>query len=139
MDGNQIMEFLSFTLEDKFFGIPLENVKEIVEETEITPVPLSEDYLEGVMNLRGEPITVINLREKIGLKGKSASREIILCLINGMLIGLRPDKVLDIHEIPDSEIKNVPSSLKGEIESKYMKGIVKLKEKYIIIDIKELI
>ena len=81
----------------------------------------------------------INLREKIGLKGKSASREIILCLINGMLIGLRPDKVLDIHEIPDSEIKNVPSSLKGEIESKYMKGIVKLKEKYIIIDIKELI
>jgi chemotaxis signal transduction protein len=56
-----------------------------------------------------------------------------------MLIGLRPDKVFDIHEISDSEIKNVPSSLKGEIESKYMKGIVKLKEKYIIIDIKELI
>jgi purine-binding chemotaxis protein CheW len=133
------MEFLSFTLEDKFFGVPLENVKEIVEETEITPVPLSSEYLEGVMNLRGEPITVVNLRKKIGLKGASTSREIILCLINGMLIGLRPDKVLDIHEIPDSEIKNVPSSLKGEIESKYMKGIVKLREKYIIIDIKELI
>jgi len=139
MDGDYIMEFLSFTLEEKFFGIPLENVKEIVEETEITPVPLSGNYLEGVMNLRGEPITVINLRKKIGLKGKSSSREIILCLINGMLIGLRPDQVLDIHEIPDSEIKNVPSSLKGEIESKYMKGIVKLEEKYIIIDIKELI
>ncbi len=133
------MEFLSFTLEDKFFGIPLENVKEIVEEKEITPVPLSSEYLEGVMNLRGEPITVIDLRKKIGLKGTSTSREIILCLINGMVLGLRPDRVLDIHEVSDSEVKNVPSSLKGEIESKYMKGIVKLKEKYIIIDIKELI
>ncbi|MBN1695565.1 purine-binding chemotaxis protein CheW [candidate division WOR-3 bacterium] len=133
------MEFLSFTLEDKFFGIPLENVKEIVEEKEITPVPLSSDYLEGVMNLRGEPITVIDLRKKIGLTGKSTSREIILCIINGMVVGLRPDRVLDIHEVSGSEIKNVPSSLKGEIESKYMKGIVKLKEKYIIIDIKELI
>jgi len=134
-----MMEFLSFTLGDKFFGVPLDNVKEIVEETEITPVPLSGDYLEGVMNLRGEPVTVIDLRKKIGLQGGSVSREIILCMINGMIIGLRPDEVLDIHEIPDSEIKNVPSSLKGEIESKYMKGIVKLKEKYIIIDIKELI
>ncbi len=133
------MEFLSFTLEDKFFGIPLENVKEIVEEKEITPVPLSSDYLEGVMNLRGEPITVIDLRKKIGLTGTSTSREIILCIINGMVVGLRPDRVLDIHEVAGSEIKNVPSSLKGEIESRYMKGIVKLKEKYIIIDIKELI
>jgi purine-binding chemotaxis protein CheW len=133
------MEFLSFTLEDKFFGIPLENVKEIVEEKEITPVPLSSDYLEGVMNLRGEPITVIDMRKKIGLKGTSTSREIILCLINGMVLGLRPDRVLDIHEVSDSEVKKVPSSLKSEIESKYMKGIVKLKERYIIIDIKELI
>jgi purine-binding chemotaxis protein CheW len=133
------MEFLSFALEDKYFGMPIENVKEIVEEKEITPVPLSSEYLEGVMNLRGEPITVIDLRKKIGLKGSSTSREIILCLIDEMVVGFRPDKVLDIHEVSDSEVKNVPSSLKGEIESKYMKGIVKLKEKYIIIDIKELI
>jgi chemotaxis signal transduction protein len=56
-----------------------------------------------------------------------------------MVVGLRPDEVLDIHEVPDSEVKDVPTSLKGKIESKYMRGIVKLKEKYIIIDIKELI
>ena len=133
------MEFLSFMLEDRFFGMPIENVKEIVEEKEITPVPLSSEYLEGVMNLRGEPVSVVDLRKKIGLKGAATSREIILCLINDMVVGLRPDRVLDIHEVLDSEVKNVPSSLKGEIESKYMKGIVKLKEKYIIIDIKELI
>lgn len=133
------MEFLSFTLEDKFFGMPIENVKEIVEEKEITPVPLSSEYLEGVMNLRGDPITVIDLRKKIGIGGTSTSREIILCSIDDMVVGLRPDEVLDIHEVPDSAVKNVPASLKGEIESKYMKGIVKLKEKYIIIDIKELI
>ena len=133
------MEFLSFTLEDRFFGIPIENVKEIVEEKEITPVPLSSEYLEGVMNLRGEPITVIDLRKKIGLEGESTSREIILCIVNDMVVGLRPDEVLDIHEIPNSEVKDVPTSLKGKIESKYMKGIVKLKEKYIIMDIKELI
>ena len=133
------MEFLSFTLDDKLFGIPLANVKEIVEEKEITPVPLSSDYIEGVMNLRGDPVTVIDLRKKIGFEGSSISREIILCLIDDIIIGLRPDSVLDIHEVKESELKSVPSSLKGEIESKYMKGIVKIKEKYIIVDIKELI
>jgi purine-binding chemotaxis protein CheW len=133
------MEFLSFTLNDKLFGIPIDNVKEIVEEKEITPVPLSSDYIEGVMNLRGDPVTVINLRKKIGFEGSSISREIILCLIDDIIIGLRPDSVLDIHEVKESELKSVPSSLKGEIESKYMKGIVKIKEKYIIVDIKELI
>jgi len=133
------MEFLSFTLSDKLFGIPLANVKEIVEEKEITPVPLSSDYIEGVMNLRGDPVTVINLRKKIGFDGSSVSREIILCLIDDIIIGLRPDSVLDIHEVKESELKSVPSSLRGEIESKYVKGIVKIKEKYIIVDIKELI
>jgi purine-binding chemotaxis protein CheW len=133
------MEFLSFTLSDKLFGVPLVNVKEIVEEKEITPVPLSSDYIEGVMNLRGDPITVIDLRKKIGFEGSSISREIILCLMDDIIIGLRPDSVLDIHEVGESELKSVPSSLKGEIESKYMKGIVKIKEKYIIVDIKELI
>ncbi len=133
------MEFLSFTLNDKLFGIPLANVKEIVEEKEITPVPLSSDYIEGVMNLRGDPVTVINLRKKIGFDGSSVSREIILCLIDDIIIGLRPDSVLDIHEVKESELKSVPSSLRGEIESKYVKGIVKIKEKYIIVDIKELI
>ncbi len=133
------MEFLSFTLNDKLFGIPLANVKEIVEEKEITPVPLSSDYIEGVMNLRGDPVTVIDLRKKIGFDGSSTSREIILCLIDDIIIGLRPDSVLDIHEVKESELKSVPPSLKGEIESKYVKGIVKIKEKYIIVDIKELI
>ena len=133
------MEFLSFTLEDKLFGVPVENVKEIVEEKEITPVPLAGEYIEGVMNLRGEPVTVIDLRKKMGFKGASTSREIILCIIDDVVIGFRPDSVLDIHEVPESDLKDVPSSLKGEMESKYLKGIVKLKEKYIIIDIKQLI
>jgi chemotaxis signal transduction protein len=91
------------------------------------------------MNLRGEPVTVINLRKKMGFEGLSTSKEIILCIIDDMVIGLRPDSVLDIHEVPESELKDVPSSLKGEMESEYLKGIVKLKEKYIIIDIKQLI
>jgi purine-binding chemotaxis protein CheW len=133
------MEFLSFTLDEKFFGIPVESVKEIVEEKDITPVPLSSEYIEGVMNLRGEPITVIDLRKKIGFKGSAASREIILCVIDDIVVGLRPDSVLDIHEIMEAELKDVPSSLKGDIESRYLKGIVKLKEKYIILDIKQLI
>lgn len=133
------MEFLSFKLGDKSFGISVENVKEIVEVKEITPVPLSKEHIEGVMNLRGEPITVIDLKKRIGFKGSSTSREIILCLIDGVTIGFRPDEIMDIHDVPEEQVKKVPSSLKGEIESKYMKGIVKLKEKYIIININELI
>ncbi|MEA1912496.1 MAG: chemotaxis protein CheW [candidate division WOR-3 bacterium] len=134
------MEILSFTLSDKLFGIMVENVKEIVETSLTTSVPLAPKYVEGVMNLRGDPVAIIDLKQKIGFEGKSSSNYIILCSIKDSVVGLRVDDIQDIHEIPEETLKDVPTSIEGEIESKYIKGILQIGEdEYIVIDVDELI
>ena len=134
------MELLSFTLNEKLFGILLDKVKEIVKETKVTPVPLTPEYIEGVMNLRGEPISIIDLKKRLGFKLKAGSIDIILCYIKDSIVGLRVDKILNIHKYSPEDFKEVSSGFKEDIESKYVKGIVRIKEdKYLIIDVDKLI
>jgi len=134
------MELLSFTLNKTLFGILLDRVKEIVRETRVTPVPLTPEYIEGVMNLRGEPISIIDLKKRLGFEKKSESIDIILCYIKDSIVGLRVDKIQNIHKYSPEDFKEVSSGLKEDIESKYVKGIVHIKEnKYLIIDVDKLI
>ncbi|MCK4420810.1 purine-binding chemotaxis protein CheW [candidate division WOR-3 bacterium] len=134
------MEILSFTLDEKFFGVSLDSVKEIVEGVTITPVPLAQKYIDGVMNLRGDPIPIVDIKKKLGFKDNSTSNDIILCYIKDSVVGLRPDQILTIHKFSTDAFKDVPSSLEEDIESRYLKGIVQIGEiKYIIINVDELI
>lgn len=134
------MELLSFTLNKTLFGILLDKVKEIVKGTSVTPVPLTPEYIEGVMNLRGEPISIIDLKKRLGFEIKAESIYIILCHIKDSIVGLRVDKILTIHKFSPENFKEVPSKIKEDIESKYVKGIVRIKEdKYFIIDVDKLI
>lgn len=134
------MELLSFTLDDKYFGVLLDKVKEIVKGTRVTPVPLTPPHIEGVMNLRGDPISIIDLKNKLGFDSKAESLDIILCYIKDSVVGLRVDKILTINKFSPDAFKKVPKSIERNIESKYIKGIVKIEEdKYIIIDVDQLI
>ena len=134
------MELLSFTLNKTLFGILLDKVKEIVKGTSVTPVPLTPEYIEGVMNLRGEPISIIDLKKRLGFEIKAESIYIILCYIKDSIVGFRVDKILTIHKFSPENFKEVPSKIKEDIESKYVKGIVRIKEeKYFIIDVDKLI
>lgn len=134
------MELLSFILNKTLFGILLDKVKEIVRETKVTPVPLTPEYIEGVMNLRGEPISIIDLKKRLGFEIKAESIDIILCYIKDSIVGLRVDKILNIHKYSPEDFKEVSSGFEEDIESKYVKGIVQIKEdKYLIIDVDKLI
>lgn len=134
------MEILSFRLSDRLFGVELEEVNEIVESVQVTGVPLSSDFVEGVMNLRGEPITVIDLKKKIGFEDRAVSGDILLISIKGSTIGLRPDEVLNIHQISGEKLKDVSPGLDIEIKSRYIKGIAKINgEEFIVIDVNKLI
>lgn len=134
------MEILSIKIGDKLFGIELKNIREIVESDSSTEVPLTPDYVEGVINLRGNPVPIIDLKKKIGIEGKAESRNVVLCNINNSTVGLRTDDVLTIHKFKGDEFKNVPESLEEEIETHYLKGIVEInQDKYLIIDVDELI
>jgi len=101
---------------------------------------LTPEHIEGVMNLRGEPISIIDLKKRLGFKLKAGSIDIILCYIKDSIVGLRVDKILNIHKYSPEDFKEVSSGFKEDIESKYVKGIVRIKEdKYLIIDVDKLI
>ena len=60
-------QFVAFTLGEELFAIPIGNVKEIINATKITTVPKAECHVQGIINLRGKTITVLNLASKLGL------------------------------------------------------------------------
>src|SRR5580700_10565018 len=97
----QADKFLTFVLADERYGIPIQNVLEIVGLTDITPVPRTPRYIRGIINLRGRIIPVIDLRRKFDLpEAKLTPRTcIVVVQVEGVDTGLLVDKVLEVTAI----------------------------------------
>lgn len=139
--SEEVLQFVTFTLNNEEYAVDILSVQEINRITEITRVPNSPDYVEGVINLRGKVIPVINLRRKFNLEDRASDEtsRIIIMDIGGITNGLIVDSVSEVLRVPSSVIEQAPavSSDKG---SKFIKGIAKLEDRLIILlDIDKLI
>jgi len=136
-----VLQFVTFTLNNEQYAVDILNVQEINRITEITKVPNSPDYVEGVINLRGKVIPVINLRKKFCFeeKLKDDTSRIIIMEINGITNGLIVDSVSEVLRVPSS-IVEPPPPMSSDLSSKFIKGIAKMNDRLIIlIDIDKLI
>lgn len=122
-------QYLSFALGEDLFGIRLEEVREINALSTITPVPKTQTFIEGVINLRGKIIPVWNLRLKLGLERVPFTKEtcVILTEVQNKEIGMIVDQVRDVIDLKDDQISFKPE-LGNEIDMKYVLGMAKLKE-----------
>jgi purine-binding chemotaxis protein CheW len=139
--SEEVLQFVTFTLNDEEYAVNILNVQEINRITEITKVPNAPAYVEGVVNLRGKVIPVINLRRKFTFEEKPTddSSRIIIMEINGITNGLIVDSVSEVLRVSSSLIEAAPP-LSSDLNSKFIKGIAKLEERIIIlIDIDRLI
>lgn len=139
--GEQVLQLVTFTLEDEEYAVDILNVQEINRITEITKVPNAPDYVEGVVNLRGKVIPVINLRKKFGLSEKDTDEtsRIIIMDIRGVTNGLIVDSVSEVLRIPSNIVEPTPP-MASDVSSRFIKGIAKLDERLIIlVDIDNLI
>jgi purine-binding chemotaxis protein CheW len=139
--GEEILQFVTFTLNNEEYAVDILSVQEINRITEITQVPNSEDYVEGVVNLRGKVIPIINLRTKFGFeeKPKDDSSRIIIMEINNITNGLIVDAVSEVLRIPSSIIEPTPP-MSSEQNGQFIRGIAKLDNRLIILlDINKLI
>ena len=132
--GEEILQFVAFTLNNENYAVDILNVQEINRITEITKVPNSEEFVEGVVNLRGKVIPIINLRSKFGFeeKPKDDSSRIIIMEINDITNGLIVDSVSEVLRIPSSIIEPTPPMSSGE-SSQFIRGIAKLDNRLIIL------
>lgn len=116
------------------FGLPIAMVREIVRVPEITAVPNAPDYIEGVINLRGRIIPVVDLRKRFGEPRPQANKKnrIVVVEMEDRLVGLIVNSASEVLKIPPSEIE-APKNLFQEGELDYVTGVGKLNGRLVIL------
>ena len=117
--------FLCFSLGDEEYAIPLLQVKEVMGVPEITVIPKSPPYFLGIVNLRGQVISVVDLRIKLGMKPvKLAEMAVIICDLPNTCLGVIVDSVNSVIAPMKDEIQ-IKSEMKGSRNNDYITGVYK--------------
>lgn len=127
-------QFVVFRLGNEKYGVDIINVNTISEYLEITRVPDAPYYVEGIINLRGDIIPVINLKKRFNIKENEVGEDkrIIIYNIDGVAIGFLVDEASQVLTIDEKDIEPTPAILSGT-ERDYMAGIGKYESKIIIL------
>lgn len=139
-----LLQLVTFQLSEEVYGIDIMDVKEIVTLQEVRAIPNAPSFVEGLYNLRGEIIPIINLHKRFHLKRVFGDEEdellsgFIIIDLDGMKLGIIIDKVERVISIDYKEIQAPPQMISG-IGGEYIHGVVNQKNSYLIIlDIKRL-
>jgi len=132
-------QYLTFKVGSEIYGLKLKQAKEIIKPPKVTNVPNTEEYILGVINLRGQVIPVINLKNKLGLKeddikdlSKAQNKKIVVINIKDMLIGLYVDGVNEVMNLAVEDIEGVADNKTG-IRDEYIKGVSTFSDSLIIV------
>jgi len=132
--NNNIHQFVIFKLEEEEYGVDILKVKTIEKMTRIARVPKTAHYVEGVINLRGEVVPIIDLRKKFNLPKsvETDNTRIIIVSIEDITVGLIVDSASEVIEIPKEFIEEAPE-LVGNIDQSNISSIGKVNERIIIL------
>src|ERR1700690_4028305 len=138
--STDLLQLVTFTLGDNEYALDIHCIQEVNRMGQITPLPDAAKYVEGVINLRGKIVPIINLRTKFGLESKiDASQSRIIVVEAGKTIGMIVDSVSEVLRIP-SDIIEAPPDIAVSGTSRYLTGIVKLPNRLIsMLDVGELL
>jgi purine-binding chemotaxis protein CheW len=124
--------FLSFSLGAEEYAIPLLAVREVIAMPEYTPVPYTSPYFLGIMNLRGQVISVMDLRQKLGVKaGKDVETTVIICDLSGISIGVVVDSVNTVLSPNPDEVAPKPE-IQSSRTTDYITGVYRKDKKLIL-------
>ncbi len=131
--GNTL-KLVGFYLGPEEYAVDILKIKEIKLMQEITNVPKAPDFVEGVINLRGDIVPIIDLKKKLNLGAADLNEEskIIVVEIDTKMVGVIVDEVSEVIEIEDSKLSPPPPII-GGIEAEYLKGVGKLGDRLLIL------
>lgn len=125
---------VGFRVGRETYGVPITALHEIVRVPEITGVPDAPDYLEGVINLRGKIVSVVDLRKRFGQASATLDRRSRILVVEhrGRLVGMIVDSASEVLKIPESEIEPAPAMMQeGGLDC--VTGLGKYKGRLIIL------
>jgi purine-binding chemotaxis protein CheW len=134
MNDGAILQLVTFKLGTEEFGVDILKVQEINKMMSITKIPNAPTFIEGVINLQGKIIPIVDLRKRLGFRDQmyDKSTRIIVVEIDGLVLGFIVDSVSEVLRIPENTIEPPPSMVAG-IESEYIEGVGKLDDRLLIL------
>ncbi len=136
LEKEQLMQLVGFTIGKELFGVNILMVQEIIRAAPITAVPNSPDFVEGVINLRGNIIPVIELRKRLGFTTPEVGMEdswILILDIEGRITGFIVDSVTEVLKIEESTIEPPPDIVVAGLESQYIRGVCEIDDRLLIL------
>jgi purine-binding chemotaxis protein CheW len=134
-------QFVGFQIDGQQYAFRIEQIQEIVILDQVTPTPQVPEYVEGVSNLRGAIIPIINLRRLFGLKARptDSNTRTIVVSVGERIMGCTVDMVSHVIRIPEESIQPAPETVTAD-GANYISGFAKLDDRLVIVlDIDELL
>ena len=126
--------YCTFTVDRFFFGVAVDQVQEVIRHQRMTRVPLAAPEISGLINLRGQIVTAIDLRRRLGLPPAPADSHTMSVLIKTPdgAISLQVDQIEDVLEVADDTIELPPETLQGQVRQ-LITGASKLKRRLLLL------
>ena len=131
---NRQSQLCTFFLQDLYFGVDLEKVQEVIRYQEMTRIPLAPAVIAGLINLRGQIVTAIDLRRQLELTARQAGQRpmnVVIRREDGP-ISLLVDEIGDVVEVEEDSFENPPHTLESR-RREFLRGVYKLNEKLLLL------
>ncbi|MFN2339561.1 MAG: chemotaxis protein CheW [Gammaproteobacteria bacterium] len=132
--NDPVVQWVTFRLDEEIYGINVMQVQEVLRVSEIAPVPGAPEYVLGIINLRGNVVTVIDTRERLGLSSKEVddSTRIVIIEADKQVVGILVDSVAEVVDLPMSEVESAPNVGNDE-SSRYIQGVASHDDQLLIL------
>ena len=135
-----VLQWVTFRLEDETYGINVMQVQEVLRYSEIAPVPGAPTYVLGIINLRGNVVTVIDTRQRFGLPSAEITdnTRIVIIEADKQVVGILVDSVAQVVYLRESEIETTPN-VGNEEAARFIQGVCnKNDELLILVDLEKM-
>lgn len=134
LHDDDLIQLVTFRIGEEEFGVDIIAVKEIIRLMQITMVPRAPEFIEGVINLRGKVIPVVNMRKRFNKEQHTpdSSTRIVVMELDQKIVGFLVDGVSEVLRIPETTVEDPPPVVAG-IGSEYIRGIGKLDNRLLIL------
>lgn len=139
--NDPVLQLVTFRLQDETYGINVMQVQEVLRVSEIAPVPGAPSYVLGIINLRGNVVTVVDTRNRFGLMPAEVddSSRIVIIESDQQVVGILVDSVAEVVELRQSEIDSAPNVGNDE-SSRYIQGVAsRTSDLLIVVDLNKLL
>ena len=135
--AEDVLQMVGFGVAEELFGVDILMVQEVIKDVTITAIPDSPDFIEGVVNLRGNIIPIIDLRKRLKLPDKKDKGQgdvwILILNIGGRVTGFVVDFVTRVVKVAANSIKPPPDMVVSGLKSDYIRGVCKQEQKLLAI------